>query len=769
MALLVDADLAPSNSGSWPTHSDVYGKGGFRSVADNTARDAIATPRRVVGMWVYSRASATLYTLGAGLTNADWTAVSLGSTGTTLVDFKDSVRVATTANITLSAAQTIDGVSVIAGDRVLVKNQTTGAENGLYVCAAGAWTRATDADATAEVTSGLCVPVEVGTANAGKLFLLTTANPITLGATTLTFSAISGAGVTAGNGLTGTTTLAVLPLDSSITVAAGGVSRAALTGDVTAAAGSNTTAIAAGVIVDADVNASAAIAHTKLATIATDRLLGRDTTGTGTLEVLTVGGGIEFTGSGGLQRSALTGDITSAAGSGTTAIAAGVIVDADVNASAAIATTKIAAGFVRTDGTAALAGSWSLGTQTLTAAHSISYTLVDDGNSSTADTINWSSGGNHKSTLTGNCTFTFTAPTTTEVGLQLRLVQDATGSRTVTWPGTVVWPGSVAPTLSTTAGAVDIISFWYDGTSYHGFSGSGGSATIADNAVTMAKLADLATDRLIGRDTTGTGDPEALTVGGGIEFTGSGGLQRSALTGDITATAGSNTTAIAAGVIVDADVNASAAIAHTKLATIATDSLLGRDTAGTGAIETISLNATLEMSGAGALQRAALTGDITATAGSNTTAIAAGVIVNADVNASAAIAVTKLAPGTALQQIRTNSAGTALEHFSPPSPVVGTDLTNASVTRNISDGSQFTLPASTLATSAKTVTLGTTGSPEVGEIVEFIIYSQSQNFVLSNGGPLADILYTVIAGTKRVLHARWDGADWRGAGKIRLT
>ncbi len=124
---------------------------------------------------------------------------------------------------------------------------------------------------------------------------------------------------------------------------------------------------------------------------------------------------------------------------------------------------------------------------------------------------------------------------------------------------------------------------------------------------------------------------------------------------------------------------------------------------------------------------------------------------------------------TALQQVRVNSGATALEFFSPPSPVIGTDLTNANVTKNISDGSQFTLPASTLASSTKTLTLGTSGTPEVDEVIEVIVYSQSQNYVLANGGPLADTLYTVIAGTKRVLHAKWNGTDWRPAGKLRLT
>lgn len=103
-------------------------------------------------------------------------------------DFKASVRVTTTANITLSGAQTIDGVSVVAGDRVLVKNQTTGSENGIYVCAAGAWSRSSDANVSAEVTPGMLTPVEEGTANADTFWLLTTNAPITLGSTSLAFT-----------------------------------------------------------------------------------------------------------------------------------------------------------------------------------------------------------------------------------------------------------------------------------------------------------------------------------------------------------------------------------------------------------------------------------------------------------------------------------------------------------------------------------------------------------------------------------------------------
>lgn len=119
------------------------------------------------------------------------------------MDWKSSVRVATTGNITLSGAQTIDGVSAIAGDRVLVKNQTTGSENGIYVVAAGAWSRSADADSNSEVTNGLATFVGEGTVNGSTAWVLTTVDPITLGTTSLSFVQTAGPGsYIAGSGLT---------------------------------------------------------------------------------------------------------------------------------------------------------------------------------------------------------------------------------------------------------------------------------------------------------------------------------------------------------------------------------------------------------------------------------------------------------------------------------------------------------------------------------------------------------------------------------------
>lgn len=82
---------------------------------------------------------------------------------------KKACRVATTANITLSGTQTIDGIAVVAGDRVLVKNQTTSSANGIYDVAAGSWARSADAN-TASYMAGALVSVDLGTINGGKVF-----------------------------------------------------------------------------------------------------------------------------------------------------------------------------------------------------------------------------------------------------------------------------------------------------------------------------------------------------------------------------------------------------------------------------------------------------------------------------------------------------------------------------------------------------------------------------------------------------------------------
>lgn len=185
-----------------PSASDYTGEGG-KFVRVNSTPDALEFTDDVV-----QKTGSTM--TGALTLSADPTSDLHAATKQYVdaliqgLDVHESVRVASTANLTLTNEQTIDGVSVVAGDRVLVKNQTAGEDNGIYVCVdAGAWTRATDADSSAEVTTGMFCFVSEGTANADTGWVLATNDPITLGTTSLTFAQFSGAGTyVAGTGLT---------------------------------------------------------------------------------------------------------------------------------------------------------------------------------------------------------------------------------------------------------------------------------------------------------------------------------------------------------------------------------------------------------------------------------------------------------------------------------------------------------------------------------------------------------------------------------------
>lgn len=92
--------------------------------------------------------------------------------------------------------------------------------------------------------------------------------------------------------------------------------------------------------------------------------------------------------------------------------------------------------------------------------------VIDDGNSGSAKTIDFSTGAAHKVTLTANTTLSFTAPSG-PCHVQLRIIQDATGGRTITWPA-INWANKVVPTISSAASATDIVSLWYDGSAYYG-------------------------------------------------------------------------------------------------------------------------------------------------------------------------------------------------------------------------------------------------------------------------------------------------------------
>ena len=159
--------------------------------------------------------------LGADLDAATYKIVNLGTPTNTAdaatkgyvdsvsqgLSIKEAVRVATTEAVTLStgleSGDTLDGVTLATGNRVLVKNQATGSENGIYtVNETGAPTRATDANVSSEVIAGMFTFVSEGTVNGNTSWVLTTDNPITLDTTPLTFTQFAGAGTfTAGTGL----------------------------------------------------------------------------------------------------------------------------------------------------------------------------------------------------------------------------------------------------------------------------------------------------------------------------------------------------------------------------------------------------------------------------------------------------------------------------------------------------------------------------------------------------------------------------------------
>lgn len=193
---------------------------------------------------------------------------------------------------------------------------------------------------------------------------------------------------------------------------------------------------------------------------ATDRLLGRDTAGAGDIEEIAVGGGVEFTGTGGIQRSALTGDVSAGAGSGATTIAGDAVTDAKLRNSAATSVIGRSAG---TSGDPADISASADGQVLRRAGGSLGFGSVDLAD---ADAVSG------------------------------------------------ILPAANVPNLESLNGAI-------------------GTGNIAADVVTFPKVQNISTDRILGRDTAGTGDVEEITVGpdGSLVFTGTGGIQVGAIDG----------------------------------------------------------------------------------------------------------------------------------------------------------------------------------------------------------------------------------------------
>lgn len=217
------------------------GTGAQQALAGNTRLDQITAPTAAVSL-----NSQRITNLASPTTASDAATKGYVDGLQQGLDIKESVRAASAANVSVTytptagtsgrgqisaAPNTLDGVTLVNGNRLLLKDQTTGAQNGIWVVttvgtgANGIWDRAVDFDADADVTAGAFTFVEEGTANGDSGWVLTTNNPIIIGGgsgTALVFTKFSSAAsLVAGNGMTQTgNTFDVVGTANRITVAA---------------------------------------------------------------------------------------------------------------------------------------------------------------------------------------------------------------------------------------------------------------------------------------------------------------------------------------------------------------------------------------------------------------------------------------------------------------------------------------------------------------------------------------------------------------------
>jgi hypothetical protein len=271
------------------------------------------------------------------------------------LDPKASCKVATTANITLSGTQTIDGVSVSADDRVLVKNQSTASENGIYICAAGSWSRSSDMAAGSDA-AGASFFIEQGTVNGDLGYVcVSDKGSAVVGTNNLSFSIFSGQSNTeAGAALSKTGNRLDVEVDGSsieissdaLRVKASGITDSMLAGSISNAKLSNSTI--SGVALGSSLNALTAAGTGGLSLSATSYNGSAAVSASINLDgsSLSTGSNGLKVGTGGISTLMIADDAVTAAkladASVVTAALAGTSVTADKLADNAVTTAKIA-------------------------------------------------------------------------------------------------------------------------------------------------------------------------------------------------------------------------------------------------------------------------------------------------------------------------------------------------------------------------------------------------------------------------------------------
>jgi microcystin-dependent protein len=472
----------------------------------------------------------------------------------------------------------------------------------------------------------------------------------------------------------------------------GQLQRSALTGDVTAPAGSNATTIA-----------NDAVTYAKMQDVsATNQFLGRDTAGSGNVEEITVANAylmshgadpnadrISFwddsdgapdylTANGSLLISGNTLSVADADFGDITASSSGTAWAIDANSVALSTDTTgnyvldVADGTC-IDGTASAEGATYTPSLDLTECN----TLV--AGSGTFTTLTFNAGAVDPVFTFGSGTLVISALTSLTLDDQSSIKlseEDAAGSSSFILAAPAALASDVTCTISATGMIPD--SCVGDGTDAAGSGGdeagsdrdagdvtvssSGVLITIENDAVTHAKYQNIASDSLLGRDTAATGSPEELSVGGGIEFTGSSGIQRSALTGDITAAAGSATTDIASGVVGTAEIATDGVGADEIAADAVGASEIGAGQVGTSEIATDgvgSLEIVADAVGTSEIATDGVAAAEIATDGVSTAEIAASAVGASEIGTDAVAADEIAAGAVGTSEIATDGVGTA--------------------------------------------------------------------------------------------------------------